>query len=262
MSRRAAPSASRTAPAKQRRAALLAVRRFRMNFLFGTLLLLFALLLARLGQLQIVDAAKYQAEADRKQNSTYMVEARRGMILDRNGIALAAAKPARRLGLDPTQIPDPRTFALVLSDFLGGEIQPHEIRATIAAAHAWSREKRRSLPQYRSLLRWTDAPALVDRIDEISALSNRHKRKLGIYGVVVHREEGRRYPNGDYAAHVLGQPPRDDRPGTGVEQAFERYLVGQTRRVPIHRDGRRRAYALADTAAKHKTNSILRCRTV
>jgi len=250
MSRRAVTTVPRSVPSHQLRRTLLAVRRFRMNFLFGTLLLLFALLIGRLGQLQLVDAARYRAEAQQNHRSTYRIQAQRGLLLDRNGVALATAKPVRRVGLDPTQIDDERTFALVLSDSLGGELQPHEIRETLRAARRWARKHRRPLPQYRVLLRRTDDPMLVDRIDEISALSIRHKRRLGLYGVVVHREEGRRYPNGDYAAHVLGQiPGGDGAVGTGAEQSFDRYLSGVNRRVEVHRDGRRRPYAPAGAAS-------------
>ena len=234
---------SETRASAQLRQTLLAVRRFRMNFLFGTLLLLFLVLLGRLGQLQIVDAARYQAEAEQKQTSTYTVQAQRGGIFDRNGLTLATGKPARRVGIDPSQIKDPRTFALVLSNHLGGAVSPFEISKTIRAAAEWARANRRPLPQYRVLLRWTDDPKLVDRIDEISSLSIAQKRRAGLYGVVVHREEGRHYPNGDYAAHVLGQMPAEGSVGTGIEHALDRPLSGEDQEIRVRRDGRRRAYA-------------------
>jgi cell division protein FtsI (penicillin-binding protein 3) len=256
MSRRPRTHVPRSVPSLQLRQSLLAVRRFRMNFLFGALLLLFAILLGRLGQLQIVDGAVYQAEAERKHNSTYHVAAQRGLILDRNGVTLATAKPARRLGLDPTQIQDARTFSLVLSDFLGGELRPHEVQAVLDEAAIWARENQRPLPQYRVLLRWTDDPKLVDRIDEMSALSIRQKRRAGIYGVVVHREEGRHYPNGDYAAHVLGQMPREDAPGTGIEHALDEPLSGQDQSIRVRRDGRRRPYAAVGRAETGRTRGL------
>ena len=55
MSRRVVTAPPRTVPPGQKRQMLLRVRRFRLDFLFGSLLILFVLLLARLGKLQLVD---------------------------------------------------------------------------------------------------------------------------------------------------------------------------------------------------------------
>ena len=244
MSRRPTPGRTSTDAGSQLRRTLLAVRRFRMNFLFGSVLLLFGLLLGRLGQLQLVDAAQYQAEADKKRRSAWLFQPRRGRLLDRGGVPLAAPKPARRLGVDPSQIRDPRTFALVLSDFLGGEPQAHAIQERLAEAHAWARAQHKSVPQYRTLIPYTDDPVVVDRIDELARIPLRERIGLGVYGVVIELAEGREYPNGSYAAHVLGQMPRAaDAPGTGAEQAFDAVLTGSAQSVPLYRDGRRRAYA-------------------
>lgn len=246
MSRRVVTSPPRTVPPGQMRQVLLRVRRFRLDFLFGSLLLLFVLLLARLGKLQLVDAAQFRAEADRKHSGAYRFQPRRGRILDRNGRVLAAPRAARRVGLDPSEIKDPRAFALLLSDSLGGTPPPWKIREVLAAARAWANRNNRPLPRYRVLLPHVDDPALVDRIDEVAALPPREMRKRGIYGVVVDREEGRSYPNGDYAAHVVGQVPRgEDAAGTGCEQAFHEVLSGEATEVPLYRDGRRRPYARA-----------------
>ncbi len=235
---------SRAPTPAQRRQALLAVRRFRTNFLFGTLLLLFVVLLGRLAKLQLVDGARFQAEAEAKHASAHVFKPRRGSILDRFGRPLATPKPARRIGIDPTQISDPRTFAIVLSDYLGGAVTPVAVTDAMRAARAWAREKKRPLPQYRVLVPYVDEPLLVDRLDELKGLSIREKRRMGIYGVVVDMSEGRQYPNGEYAAHVLGEVPREKQTaGTGAESAFDDVLSGAETHVALRRDGRRRAYA-------------------
>jgi cell division protein FtsI/penicillin-binding protein 2 len=239
--RRAVTSVPRAVAPGQLRRTLVAVRRFRTNFLFGTVLLLFVLLLGRLGKLQLVDAAQFQAEAAAKHASAYRFQPRRGRILDRNAQALAVPRSARRVGLDPTQIDDPRTFALLLSDALGGALTPRSVRDALLAAHAWARAKRRPLPQYRVLLPYVDEPGLITRLDEVRRMSIREKRRAGIYGVVIDMEEGRRYPNGDYAAHVLGQVPAEGC-GTGAEHAFTDSLSGRAQEVALQRDGRRRPY--------------------
>lgn len=249
----AAPGAVPQTATGQMRRTLLAVRRFRMNFLFGTLLLLFGLLLGRLGKLQLVDAAQFRAEAALKHDSAWTFTPRRGRLLDRHGVVLAAPKPARRLGVDPSQVRDARTFSLVLSDLLGGEPRAWEIHEVLRKAHAWSKENKKPLPQYRVLVPFADDPKVVDRIDDLARITLRRKAKLGVYGVVVHPAEGRHYPNGSYASHVLGQMPRENAPGTGAEQAFDDVLNGIAQKVTVYRDGRRRAYAKGGLASRVAT---------
>ncbi len=235
-------------------AARMHIRRFRMNMVFGMLMLLFAVMLVRLGKLQLVDGAQYAAEADAKHQGAYRVSATRGRILDRAGVALAVPAPARRLGIDPSEVRDPRTFALALSDQLGGAVQPWQVTKVLRAAHRWAHEQGRPLPRYRVLLPFVDDPAFVARLDELSRLSIRRKRATGVWGAVVHREEGRRYPNGDYAAHVLGQMPAGpDRPGTGIEEAFDEQLTGRALEIAVTRDARRRGYAKTDGTPRPRT---------
>ena len=227
-------------------APLQSVRRFRMNFLFGTLLVFFALLLGRLGKLQLVDGAQYRAEAAAKHYGAYTFQPTRGRILDRNGEVLAAPKPARRIGVDPSQVQDVRTFSLVLSDFLGGEPSPWAIRSLIESSRAEAEAHGQPVSQYRVLIPFTDDIGLVARIDDLASMTIRRKRAAGVWGVVVHPEEGRHYPNGTWLAHVLGQMPRgEDQPGTGVEEAFHQRLSGRACEVELYRDGRRRGYARA-----------------
>ena len=224
--------------------ARLPVRRFRMNMVFGLILVLFAVMLVRLGKLQLVDGARYAAEADAKHRSAYRVAATRGRILDRSGVPLAVPKPARRLGVDAAEVRDPRTFSIALSDHLGGELQPWQIREKLRAIYVEAQEKGTSLPRYRVLLPYVDDPELVSRLDELKGLSIRRKRATGVWGAVVHSDEGRQYPNGDYAAHVLGQMPGGpERPGTGIEEAQDAALRGAEREITLVRDARRRGYA-------------------
>ena len=231
--------------------ARLPVRRFRMNMVFGMLLLLFAVMLVRLGKLQLVDGAQYAAEAEAKHHGAYRLAGSRGRILDRGGVPLAVPKPARRLGVDPSEIRDPRRFAIALSDHLGGELQPWQIRDVLREVHERAKAQGRPLPQYRVLLPYVDDPVLVSRLDELRSLSIRRKRAAGVWGAVVHREEGREYPNGDYAAHVLGQMPGgEDRPGTGMEEALDGMLAGRTREIALVRDARRRGYARVTEGAR------------
>jgi len=226
-----------------------------MNFLFGTLLVMFALLLVRLGKLQLVDAHAYRVEAAHRHDGAWHFTPRRGRLLDRHGYTLAEPKPARRLGIDPSQVRDPRTFSLVLSDYLGGVPRPWEIHEVLRKAHAWAKQHGKPLPQYRVLLPYADDSALVERIDDLARLPANRKLRLGLYGVVVHPEEGRHDPNGSYAAHVLGQMPHGDEcRGTGAEQAFDAVLNGTSQSMALYRDGRRRAYAKAGLAARLQTS--------
>lgn len=234
--------------------ARLPVRRFRMNMVFGMLMLLFVVMLVRLGKLQLVDGAEYAAEAEAKHRGAYKLAGTRGRILDRGGVPLAVPKPARRLGVDPSEVRDPRRFSIALSDHLAGELQPWQIRDVLRGVYERAQAEGKPLPQYRIVLPYVDDPAVVSRLDELRGLSIRRKRATGVWGAVVHAEEGRAYPNGDYAAHVLGQMPAGaERPGTGIEEAFDEELTGRARKIALVRDARRRGYARVTESDRRST---------
>jgi UDP-N-acetylmuramoyl-L-alanyl-D-glutamate--2,6-diaminopimelate ligase len=239
----------RTVPPGVARRTLAVVRRFRTNFVFGALLVLFGGLLFRCVVLQVAHGAEYRERAAREQMRSLQKRSVRGAIRDRHGRALAQSRPVRTVGLDagrpakdaPFLIRDPARFAATLADILD---QPGEAKA-IRDAIRRAREERltkdtRAL--YCTVHRNLDDPRVIARLD--AAMAER-----SLPGLVVVESEIRDYPNGLHAAHVLGRAGLGDPPegplhggAYGMEARLDRFLRGEARAVPVARDGRGRAF--------------------
>lgn len=245
----------RSVPLGQYRRTLMAVRRFRLNFVFGMLLLLFGLLLGRLGQLQIVDAGLYRAKWLSRQNSRITLDARRGRIVDRHGHVLAEPKPCVGLAIDPglAIIRDPARFSFGVAALLKGEISAAEIVQRIQAVREDAIADNHPVPRYVRLVRRVDDALLVERLWEFSALSDREKIESGLWGLIVEPIEGRWYPNRSEAAHVLGRVPLDGVPGDGLESALDSQLRGEAVSGTTARDGRGNRLARGDAVDPEAT---------
>ena len=233
----------RHVPAGTYRRTLAAVRRWRMNLVFGLLFAFALVLLGRLGKLQIVDAHVYRQQASDNRRSTYRFHAKRGRIVDRHGHVLAEGKPCIGIAVDPSQIRSPRRFSVLLADLLGNELNAAEIYRRIGVAVEAARKRGKPAPAYLRLIRQIEDPLLVDRLHAFRLLGARERMRQGLWGLIVESVEGRFYPNGSYAAHVLGQIPRDGSLPVGIEGGRDDVLRGTEARGTMFRDGRSRSFA-------------------
>ena len=77
----------------------------RRVFLIGVLMaLVFLVFFLRLFQLQVIDAADLRNRSDRNRVRTVRLEAQRGVIVDREGRALAASRPAFGVAVIPDEL--------------------------------------------------------------------------------------------------------------------------------------------------------------
>ena len=90
--RRPVTALPRHMPVGQLRRNLEAVQRFRLNVVFGALLILFVGLLGRLGKLQVVDAAAWSAEASQRHDRHHTFRGLKGRIHDRHGRTLVTSR--------------------------------------------------------------------------------------------------------------------------------------------------------------------------
>lgn len=267
MKRTAATRLPRNVPAGQLRRTLEAVRRFRMHFVFGTLLLFFLLLLGRLAKLQVLENAYYVKLATNRQHATVTIAPLRGDILDRNGRVLATNRPVRAVYLDLHDgvIKKPRRFALRCSSLLGGEPSPAAIERLIANERFEAAQRGGSVNRHKLLRRGIDDPILVDRLDDFQQRTITSKMRLGLYGLKVIRQDRRQYPNSTYAAQVLGEMPLadhvqfegDKRPAlVGIEGRLDELLSGREVRIPVRKSSRNNFMTVggvdrADTRGAH-----------
>ncbi len=258
--RSAAVRTPRTVPVGQLRRTLEAVRVLRANFVFGALMLLLVALLGRFAQLQLVQGAEYREQARARQRAQLVVSGVRGRIVDAHGRLLATSSFGREVAVDP----DPRVltdatldaFCARLAALLDDQASPGDLRDRLLRARAAQVEQDgpfglrwvRTGSRHVVLRPYVDEPRVVAALDAASSGPER------LRGLKVRCVERRAYPNGSYAAHVIGLPPQADAggpSGEGLEALLDGRLEGGQARATVTRDGKARwlaADALFDRA--------------
>lgn len=199
--------------------------------LFGGFgVVLFAILFFRLWLLQVLDGEKYLAEAKNNRTRSFLTSAPRGEILDREGKILVANRTSLALQVNPRKLPE----------------DPGQRRAELAKlaqlTHSTLTRVRRTMHKE---LRLAPAAPVTLRQDVGHDLVYYLQENQGRFpGVEVQRVFVRAYPDGSFAAHVLGtvgeiseeelkEPrykglqPGDKIGQEGVEDTYDRYLRGR-----------------------------------
>ena len=189
--------------------------RKRMSLALIGLTCVFALLIIRLSYIMLVKRDEYLARAEEQWTSEVKIDARRGRVLDRNGVELAVSANVYRVDFDLNSI----------RSYLKKENTTNEaIAPLIAEALELDNEKvlkslRTKLPSGKD----AGADTLIRRIDKERADK---VKDLDIHGVIVSPDTKRYYPNDNFLAHVLGTTNSDGKGLTGVELQYNNYLSG------------------------------------
>jgi stage V sporulation protein D (sporulation-specific penicillin-binding protein) len=187
----------------------------RISLALTALTCLFALLIIRLSYIMIVKRGEYSERAEEQWTSEVKIDARRGRILDRNGVELAVSANVYRVDFDLNSI----------RSHLRKENSSNEnIAPKIAEALGMDVEKvlkklNTKLPSGAD----AGAATLVRRIEKEPADK---VKNLNIPGVIVSPDTKRYYPRGNFLAHVLGSTNIDGQGLTGVELQYNEYLSG------------------------------------
>lgn len=192
-----------------------ALTRKRISFVLIGLTCLVAALTLRLSYIMIVKRPDYAARAEEQWTSEVKIDARRGRILDRNGVELAVSANVYRIDFDLNSI----------RKYCNDEnVTFNDIAPKIAAAVEMSDETvlkklNSKLPSGAN----AGSATLVRRIEKEKADK---VKALKIHGVLVSPDTKRYYPNGNFLAHVLGSTNIDGQGLTGVELQYNKYLSG------------------------------------
>ncbi|MEN9844330.1 MAG: penicillin-binding protein 2 [Pseudomonadota bacterium] len=209
--------------------------RFRVRVLVAALLVLlcFSLIAARAVFLQVVRHDDLKAQAESNRTAVLPIVPHRGLILDRNGIALATNYSAYTLEITPSRVKDVDAMIEELSQVIDIQV----------------RDKRRFKRLKEESRNFDSLPIrtrLTDR--EVARFTAQRYR---FPGVDIKARLFRQYPYGETASHVVGYIgrinvaektqmenwPEEDQAnyrGTdymgklGIEQSFEQHLHGQT----------------------------------
>jgi cell division protein FtsI (penicillin-binding protein 3) len=189
--------------------------RARLLLVGGALALCSVVLVGRAVDLQLVDNAFYQRQADARFLREVPIPTSRGMITDRNGEPLAVSSPVESLWLNPQQLADDAAALARLAeatdlplDYLTRQVSQYKDKEFMY------------VPRHRRI-----NPSAAQKI-----------LALGIPGVFSQREFRRFYPQGEAVAHVLGFTNIDDRGQEGIELAFDEWLSGTPGAQKVIRD--------------------------
>jgi cell division protein FtsI (penicillin-binding protein 3) len=235
---RPATTCPRSVPAGSLRRSLEAVQRFRLDFAFGALLVLFGGLLGRLAKIQVLDGPSYRAQAQDRQERRLAFRGLRGRILDAHGRPLVTSRRVFSVAADPQEVReggDVEGFARRVAQMVDQPEKAGDVHRRLAEADPACR--------YRMLFPRVEDQRVVEQVAGLAG--SRAPIRAGLRGLIVEEREVRTYVNGDYAAHVLGRAPagNDGAGACGVEGLLRERLAGDEIRVPVRRDGASRILA-------------------
>jgi len=157
----------------------------------------------RLADIQVVHPDFLRDQGDARHIRQVPIAAHRGMILDRNGEALAISTPVRSVWLNPKKI----------------EISDSQLRqlAKLLNMNASSISKKIKQNKKRGFiyLKRRIAPQLASKVEQ-----------LKIKGVALQREYKRYYPASEVTAHLVGFNNIDDYGQEGLELTYNDALKG------------------------------------
>lgn len=204
----------------------------RLKWLLWLMLAWVAVIIGRLGFLQVIRHDELLKMALSQQQRTVAIEAVRGTIFDRAGQPLAKTLPAESILVNPMKIPDVSVAADILSRVL--DVDRTELYNHIQAAKS-----------HKSGFLW------VKR--KVSAEEAARIRSLKLDWVEFRGEMRRFYPHGQLAAHVLGatgMTSADDvseHGSGGIELSFDDELSGNAGVGRVYNDVRQNAYEMLVT---------------
>jgi cell division protein FtsI (penicillin-binding protein 3) len=147
--------------------------------------------------------------AQNELNKHVVLQPRRGTIFDRNGVALAMNVDKPSLYVDPTQINDEGKLAMLLEPILNVDAADL-LRIFEDKERAWVR-----------LERWLEP----DKAEQVRAIGERDQLPRGLYLIP---EAKREYPQGSFAASVVGVANHEGEGIAGAEAFYNKAIRGIT----------------------------------
>jgi len=185
----------------------------RIILFYGIFCIVLVALCVRVGYLQIVNAEELTKKAIIQQTNDEELEAKRGVITDRNGKELAVSSICYSVWARPAAMSKDKLdeYSTTLSGIL--TLPKDEIT--------------NALTQDKNLVKLAK---YLDR-DAADIL-----REAQIPGISITEETKRYYPLGDFASALLGSVTDDNQGLTGLEQQYNKYLKGISGRWVLNTD--------------------------
>src|SRR5215468_5008390 len=206
--------------------------RMRLYSLAGLLAFWVVAICLRLVYLQIFCYGDFEHRAQRQQQRSFDLSAKRGIIYDRRGNELAMSVQVDSAFAVPTEIPDlPNTISLI------SRITGADARMVLAECRA------------RKTFCWVARKSDAETIERI--------RSLNLQGIHFQKESKRFYPKRELAAQVLGYVGTDDDGLSGIEREYDEQLQGKPGKMLISVDARKKWFGRIEKEPEAGNNVVL-----
>lgn len=197
--------------------------RTRLLVVFCFFVLLFVLLIARLGWIQIIKADEYAQKALKQQTIDSSVSALRGEILDSTGQQLAASVTKNTIWVRPSSVNKNGKSDLEI------EANAKAEAATLAAIL--------NLDEKEVLETITTTGKTIVKVKKyVDAATAAKIREEKLVGIEIVEDSSRSYPFGTFASHVVGFTNDDNEGQGGLELYYDRLLSGVNGRYITRKD--------------------------
>lgn len=190
----------------------------RMSLALVTIISLLFILTLRLAYIMIVKQSEYSAMAEEQWTSEVKIDAKRGRILDRNGVELAISANVYRIDFDLNSI----------RKYLETEGSVYTTTAQLAPviANAVGMEAADVLKKLDAKLPTGAKAGSATLIRRIEKAASDNVKKLSISGIIISPDTKRYYPNANFLSHTLGSTNIDGQGLTGIELKYNSELSG------------------------------------
>ncbi len=192
----------------------------RFRALLGLVLFIALGIAGRAGYIQIVRDPRLTSLAKRQFQSKVLVQARRGLITDRNGEPLAINAEVSSLAANPKKIQNPKVLARLLAKALG---------LPVSQVLSRLRDKRRDFV-------WIKRHLPEEQLDQFKKWGITDTAGSLLPGLWLVKENYRRYPHRELAAQTIGTVNLDNDGTEGVELWKQKRLEGKVVSMRAIRD--------------------------
>ena len=197
----------------------------KLRNIFIVIVIIFVLLLGRIGFLQFVDGAYLTEMAYQQQAINQILSPKRGNIYDSTGKALAISAQVDTITINPNRIvgdTDDETKALKETVAKGlSDIFELDYNETL--------EKVNSTSQVETIIKKVEQ----DKVDELEAWMDENDISVGIN---IDEDTKRYYPYGELASNVIGFCGNDNQGLSGIESKWDSVLTGTPGKIVSAKD--------------------------
>lgn len=188
------------------------INRKRVYFLFFLFIAAFILIIYKLVSIQYLYASKYKTYADFQHMEEFVINSKRGKILDRNEVELATSLIEKTVYANPKLVISPEKEARALSEIL--ESDPVELESKLNDKELGFVYIKRQISS--------------ETADLIS--------QLNLPGIYIQNENKRYYPQDEIASSTIGFTGIDNNGLSGIELEYEKVLRGVDGKYLIEKD--------------------------